>query len=120
MQNSSTIEEAAKQKYEEVLKADFMSLDESVRQDSDDNASSGSDREESSRHPPAKKKRLIKHKLPWRSREMQTVMESLDRKIDRRRTGRSKAMCLQIEEVSGESTRPKPDGLSEWACELFS
>ena len=58
---------------------------ESIRQDSDDNASSGSDRDE--RHPPAKKKSLIK------------------------------AMCLQVE-VSGESARPKPDTLMEWAREL--
>ena len=26
-------------------------------------------------------------------------------------------MCLQVE-VSGKSTRPKPDSLLEWACEL--
>jgi len=50
---------------------------------------------------------------------MQALMESLDRKIDRRRSGRSKAMCLEVQ-VSGESTRPKPDGLPEWACELFN
>ena len=100
-----------------MLKAEFMSSDESVRQDSDGSVSSGSDRDE--RHPPVKKKRLIKHKLPWRSREMQAVVESLDRKIERRRTARSKAMCLEVE-VSGESTRPKPDGLPDWAVELFS
>ena len=93
-----------------------MSSDESVRQDSDGSVSSGSDRDE--RHPPVKK-RLIKHRLPWRSREMQAVVESLDRKIKRRRTARSKAMCLEVE-VSGESTRPKPDGLPDWAVELFS
>ena len=71
------------------------------------------------RSPPTKKKRLIKHKMSWRSREMQAAIDSLDRKIDRRRSRRSKAMCLNVE-VSGESTRPKPDGLPELACELFS
>ena len=50
---------------------------------------------------------------------MQASIDSLDRKIDRRHSKRSKAMCLNVE-VSGESTRPKPDGLPELACELFS
>ena len=50
---------------------------------------------------------------------MQAAIDSLDRKIDRRCSRRSKAMCLNVE-VSGESTRPKPDGLPEWAYELFS
>ena len=50
---------------------------------------------------------------------MQAVIESLDRKIERRCNGRSKAMCLEVE-VSGESTRPRPDGLPEWAVERFS
>ena len=93
-----------------------MSSNESVRQDSDGSVSSDSGDE---RHPPVKKKRLIKHKLPWRSREMQAIVESLDRKIERCHTGRSMAMCLEVQ-VSGESTRPKPDGLPEWAVELLS
>ena len=50
---------------------------------------------------------------------MQAAIDSLDRKIDRRRSGRSKAMCLNVE-VSGELTRLKPDGLPEWACEFFN
>ena len=93
-----------------------MSSDESVI-DNTDNDDSGSDLDE--RTPPTKKKRLIKHKMSWRSREMQATIDSLDRKIERRRSGRSKSMCLDVE-TSGESTRPKPDGLPEWACELFS
>ena len=87
-----------------------MSSDESVRQDFDDNVSSSSDSDE--RRPPVKKNRLIKRKLPRHNRELQAVVESLGRKIERCRTGRSKSMCLEVE-VSGESTRPKPDGLLE-------
>ena len=50
------------------------------------------------------------------SREIQALMESLDRKIDRFRSARSRAMCLEVD-VSGtrESTRPKPV-----VCELFT
>lgn len=50
---------------------------------------------------------------------MQAVINSLDRKVDRRRSGRSKAMCLEVV-VSGESARPKLDNLSKWTCELAS
>ena len=50
---------------------------------------------------------------------MQAAIDSTDRKIDRRRSGRSKAMCLNVE-ISVESTRPRPDGLPEWARKLFS
>ena len=98
-----------------------MSSDESVQEDSDDNGSSSSDREEVPRHPPEKKKKLIKHAVPYCGREIQALMESLDWKIDRRWSARSRAMCLEVD-VSGarESTRPKPYGVPEWACELFS
>ena len=64
------------------------------------------------------RKRLIRHNLTWRSREFQDILESLDRKIARRRTARGKAMCLEVE-IGGDSTRQKPDGLPEWAAELF-
>ena len=66
LHNSTTIDEA-KRKYE-VFKANFMSFDESVRQDSDDNISSVSDRDE--RHPPVKKNRLFKHNLLRHTREL--------------------------------------------------
>ena len=68
---------------------------------------------------PIRKKRLIKHRPPWRSREMQLVIESLDRKMDRRRDARAKNMCLE-HVVGPDSKRPKPDGLADWATELFS
>ena len=51
LQNSLIIEEPAKQKYKEVLKADLMSSNESIRQDF--LMMSGSNRDE--RGPPAKK-----------------------------------------------------------------
>ena len=68
---------------------------------------------------PIKKiKRLIKHPLMYQSREFQGMIESLDRKLERRRTSRSKAMCLPIE-IGSPSTRKKPSGIPEWACELL-
>ena len=75
-----------------------MSSDESAIENTDNSDSDS----------PTKKKRLIKHKMSWRSREMQATIDSLDRKIKRRHSGRSKSMCLDVE-VSGESTSPKPE-----------
>ena len=98
MQRSTTIHETTKVKFAEVLKAEFMSSDESVVENTDN---SDSDSDTDGRSPPTRKKRLIKHKMSWRSREMQAANDSLDRKIDRRCSGRSKAMCLNVE-VSGE------------------
>lgn len=62
-----------------------MSSKESLVEDSTDSDvnlddhghSIDSDRE----HSKTGKKRLIKHKLPWRSREFERVIESLDRKL---------------------------------------
>ena len=50
---------------------------------------------------------------------MQSIIDSLDRKLDRRRDDRAKGMCLQTS-IGGDSKRPKPDHLPEWATELFS
>ena len=46
------------------------------------------------------------------------MMDSLDRKLQRKRTPRGKAMCLEVE-IGGNSSRPKPDHFPEWATELF-
>ena len=93
-----------------------MSSEESVVEETDQGASSSDDSEPS---PSRVKKKLVKHSLPWRSQEMQRVVESLDRKIDRRRNERAKRMCLDFD-LGGISSRPKPDHLPEWATELFS
>ena len=116
---STTIDEARKKEISSVLRADFMSLEDSEYEDVTtprDGDSSGSELEDSTSS--KKKKRLVKHKPRWRSHEMQSVVESLDRKIGRRRDAKAKKMCLEV--IEGEdSTRPKPDGLPEWAAELF-
>ena len=66
-----------------------------------------------------KKKSLVKHKLPWRNQELQRILDSLDRKLDRRRGDRAKAMCLDFT-IGADSTRPMPLTVPEWARELFS
>ena len=93
-----------------------MSSDESVIEDSDNSNSDSNSEEDQDKSSTAKK--LIRHKLPWRSVELERVIASLDRKLDHRRSGRSKAMCLEVKD-GRDSTRPKPDDLPEWASNLF-
>ena len=65
------------------------------------------------------RKKLIRHRLTWRSRELQLTFESLDRKLARRRTDKAKAMCLDVT-YGCDSSRPAPENCPEWAIELFS
>ena len=118
LQKSTTIQATIKQKVEKVLIADYMSSEESIVQDTDEDPQSSGESESETPQSKKGRKRLIRHTLTWRSREFQDILESLDRKIARRRTARGKAMCLDVE-VGGNSTRPKPDCLPEWAAELF-
>ena len=103
-----------------MLKAEFMSSEESAAENTSVEQASSSESYSEQPHAAARgKKKLIRYKLPWRSQEMQRVMESLDRKIECRQSNRSKGMCLEV--VIGEdSCRAKPDNLPEWATELFS
>ena len=64
------------------------------------------------------KQRLHRHRLPWRSQELLKVIESLDRKVERRHSDR-KAMCLEVI-VGSDSQRQVPNDAPEWAIELFS
>jgi len=50
---------------------------------------------------------------------MRQVIASLDRKLDRRRSAHSKAMCLEIVE-GGASSRQQSDNAPDWAVKLFS
>ena len=81
---SKNIDDATKQKVEPVLKVDFMSSEESQYEECDKD---GSDLED---QPPKCKKKLIKHRIPWRSQEMQLIIDSLDRKLDKRHDDRAK------------------------------
>ena len=64
------------------------------------------------------KKRLRRHRLPRRSQEFQKVIESLDRKLERRRSDRAKVMCLEVM-VGSDSQREVSSNRPEWALELF-
>ena len=111
------IDVETKAKFEPLLVAECMSSEESaVSEPDNERESSNSEAEDEVRH--SGRKRLIKHKLTWRSTEFQKIIESLDRKIDRRRSGRSKRMCLEVEQ-GGDSSREPPEGIAEWAVELF-
>ena len=97
--------------------AEYMSSDETSIEDSNDE-SAGSDSSEQPTEPKTKKKKLIKHTLFLRnSLEMEEMVCSLDRKVNRRYTARGKTMCLEVE-VGRVSSQPKPDNIPNWAAEL--
>ncbi|XP_065887801.1 uncharacterized protein [Dysidea avara] len=118
LRNSTTLDEATKKRVEPLLTAEYMSSDETAIEDSGDESARSDSSERSTDEPKTKKKKLIKHTLSWRSREMEEMVSSLDRKVSRRRTPRGKTMCLEVE-VGRASTRPRPDNVPEWAAELF-
>lgn len=123
MERSKSINEETKKRVAEVLKPEFMSSEDSATDEEETNEAIESASDTSDDETPRKtltqpKKKLIRHKITWRNRECQEMMDSLDRKLQRKRTSRGQAMCLKVE-IGGNSTRPKPDSFPEWATELF-
>ena len=57
--------------------------------------------------------------IEFHGEELQCIIDSLDRKFDRRRGDRTKVMCLYFT-IGSDSTRPMPESVPEWAKELFS
>jgi len=119
---SSGLDDARKEQIKPVLQAKYMSSEESLVEDSsededrDDHSGSGSDTAENTRSKSGKKK-LVRHTLEWRSQEYEAVVRSLDRKLDRRRNPKSKAMCLEVQ-IGGPSSREKPDNAPEWTVNM--
>lgn len=116
LRKSTTLDEESKKKIEPVLTANCMSSEESIVADSED-GDPGRHSSDSETPEVSKKKRLIRHQLPWRSEDFEDMLKSLDRKLDRRRDARSKGMCLEVE-IGGISEREKPTNLPEWANNL--
>ena len=118
---STALSDSDKEKIRPVLKASFMLLDES---DSDINNTvrsqpgESSDSDDDNLQPELQRKRLIKHRLPWRSRELQLTIESLDRKIGGG-VPIEQSLCALIsylEVIPPDQLQNSP----EWAIELFS
>ena len=115
---STTLTAEEKERIRPVLTVEFMSSDESDEEVGSQVAeSSESDCENPEQAP--RKKQLVRHRLPWRSRELQLTFDSLDRKLTRRRSDKAKSMCLKVTSGS-DSERPVPDNDPDWAVELFS
>lgn len=108
MQNSTTIADADKARYLPCMKNEFMSSEESITDDSDMEGDSDSDVDA------PKPRVLCIRPLPWRSRELNDLMSSLDRKIARRKTQRSASMTLK-RRLGANSTRPAPENAPEFA-----
>lgn len=112
---STSLDDQTKKKLESVLFPDFMSSDESVIiSDESDNPSDS----ENLTSATFKGKKLIKHVAVWRSEEFQGYIESLDRKLDRRRSARAKSMILPTD-IGEPSERESPIDCPEWAKTIF-
>ena len=87
-----------------ILNLDFMSSEET-------GSESGSGSEMMSR-----RKVFVSRRLTWRTAEANNMMESLDRKVSRRRSARAKEMC-RVRRSGLPSTRTPPQDKSniEWA-----
>ena len=120
---STTLTAEEKDKIKPLLKAEYMSSDESdveMERHQDEVGSSDEESLSNNNHQEGQqRKKLIRHRLTWRSREVQLTFESLDRKLARRRSDKAKAMCLEVT-YGSDSSRAAPDNCPEWAIELFS
>ena len=103
---STSLSQEEKERSMKILMLEFMSSEETGS-----DSGSGSDTT----------KIFLTRPLQWRSQAANSVMESLDRKIVRRRSERAKEMC-RTRRVGQPSSRPMPgSNTSPWAvidCEL--
>ena len=113
---SMTLSADTKTKLDPLMKADYMSSDESLSPGSDQ-----SDCEDGEMTTQSSRKRLLKHRATWRSSEFEEFIQSIDRKIERRRTERGKMMVLErlSNEGSPCTTRSAPLDCPEWAKTVF-
>lgn len=110
LRESTTISQEEKQRYLPCITTDFMSSEESVsEQEEEDDYSSESDAE-----PGSQRKYLCIKPLSWRSRELNDLMARLDRKIARRRSQKSAGMVLERKR-GPPSMRQAPDDAPEFA-----
>lgn len=103
-----------KAQLEPVLKADYMSSDETASENSSENSDG-----ENSTQQLNQRKRLRKHPVTWRSAEFEDYILSIDRKLARRRTERGKAMVLETV-IGRDSPRSAPIDCPEWAKTVFN
>ena len=92
LRNSTAISEEDKTRYMPLMTNEYMSSEESLSESDNENiqdSDNNSDAEE------ARVRVLCIRPIPWRSRELNDLMSSLDRKVARRQTQRSVRMTMQ-------------------------
>ena len=106
---STSISEERKQHLARFMTAQYMSSEESMSEEEplpELNTQEGnlsSDDEE-----PPRKKILVCRPLPWRSQELNNVIQLLERKASRKRGARSASMVIE-RRIGAPSRRPAPD-----------
>ena len=108
---STSIPEQRKRDLAKFMTAEYMSSEESMSEDEllpprhEDNIDGDSDSDDDTPH---RKKVLVCRPLPWRSQELNLVMQMLDRKALRKRSARSTSMMIE-RRTGAPSRRPAPE-----------
>lgn len=116
LKNSTSLSAEIKTKLEPLLRANYMSSDESILDSNDEFSDNAA--ENAPCPVPTRRNKLLKKRATWRSEEFQVYMHSLDRKIERRRTEQGRVMVLDCE-YGDDSTRSAPADCPEWARTIF-
>ena len=115
LNQSTSLDEQTKNKIEAILKTEYIPSDESVIVSTEERLT-GDENDDPIPLPP--KKKLKKKVLSWRSEELQSFIDSLDRKLSHRRNSRAKAMVLETE-IGETSSRDPPLDCPDWAMTVF-
>ena len=99
---STTITPKQREQLGAVLHVDYMSTEESAEESGEDE------------HMGERFKVLIVHTVPWRSARVVEIFQSLDRKIERKRTSRAVEMCRHGREPPS-TKNPPPSCPASWA-----
>lgn len=109
LQEATSISQEEKEKYGCVMTVDYMSSEHTASEDEEQD----SHHERSSDDEPPLKK-FSSHPLPWRSGELNRVMETLERKVQRKRGAKGRNMLFERKK-GANSNRPVPDDAPAWA-----
>ena len=105
LRSSTTTSEIDKKKFSLVLKASYMSSEESE---------TASEQEEDEEGAP-KRITLVAKKLPWRSDEIENAFQSLDKRVQRKRSRKATAMTLRRRPSAVTSACMAPLDAPRWA-----
>ena len=107
LMKSTSITEEKKREMSEFMTVDYMSSEESASEDDEIHSGEVTD-SDASDDTPQRKKVLVRRPLPWRSQELNKLVKILDRKIIKKKSGKSFKMSME-RRVGQPSQRAAPE-----------